>query len=417
MSQPRNHLPDPQELIEADGIRVVVEGADAEYKLPPFDLRSCIVALQRFIFSNGADRAEHRWWFAGTIPPGGDPSTIGRWIEVRDPNGPSSYFFTDGVIGRHATSLPPGVNADDVIVRQKPSPLVPALFPYYARLIGLLDPERDKEWIAVCRRRLEGIEAMYLPSYRERLESAYLAALSRLIEANEPEPLLVLIAKVLSDYVNCLISGPVAGDVLLMLIILDQAVQEYRYVGVDALLREDVASFVQRTGYADNFLVTLLEQGALGPQDVIDRVMRACEKLQSMIEMEQDTVAAHAQSAGRFYGSLYKSIAPGFGAQKGLTFITKVQSAVTPPEQAVAELNVCDERTTTALCAMSEQFGNAIDLRDIILLRERVAFTRSRHGTRAAEEIVDQAIEIEMRYPAFQRDFLLGMSSFLPLRV
>jgi len=200
-----------------------------------------------------------------------------------------------------------------------------------------------------------------------------------------------------------MISAPVAADLLLLLGLLNEgAAYTYMYEGgLPSLLRE--------TDSVDWFLFLFVANSKiLG--GMVNVIVKACGGLQSEAEELQDVAATNAKSIGEFYGSLYMSIPLALAALKGLRFVAEEQKVMPAPEGVALDVNVLDERATVAMVSMEEQFANALDFRCAIQLREWINLVRKRQGEDAAEDLADQAIETEMKYPAFERDFLLSKS-------
>jgi hypothetical protein len=77
MIKPANYLPEPSALVNGDIAALIID--DREYVFPPFDLRICVVALQRFLLSPSQIAAEERWWLCG------QHQSNNRWREIRSP--------------------------------------------------------------------------------------------------------------------------------------------------------------------------------------------------------------------------------------------------------------------------------------------------------------------------------------------
>ena len=140
-----NYLPNPRDRIgNTYTLSIITRSEIAEYPLPPFDLKLCIIALQRFLYCGLLTSAEELWWLRGTRTQ----VKMGQWTEIRRQGVAPFYTYSDGAIGRSGWKLPPNVRREDVGVITVPTPIPTSLRDYFKLLIENLNPNDpvDKQW-------------------------------------------------------------------------------------------------------------------------------------------------------------------------------------------------------------------------------------------------------------------------------
>ena len=160
MMKGRDYLRDPRGPFDpGDTIIITSQSEEATFALKPLDLRSCIIALQRFLLCAQPHQAEIHWWLRSSRI---DPN-MGRWVELREAGVKPFYTFSDGVEGRSSPVRPAGVARDDIVVITVPTPPPTALKKYFHSLVEAL-PHSDS-WKPRLLRWEHRLNAMYSPQF------------------------------------------------------------------------------------------------------------------------------------------------------------------------------------------------------------------------------------------------------------
>ena len=388
MPQPRNYLPDPR-------------GRSPEQ----FDIRNCVVALQKFLFCGSPTSAEEFWWRRGV-----DRGERGPWTEIRGQGVPSFYIFNDGVNGRSGWELPPDVRPEDVTVISLPSPAPKTLRNYYKLLVDQFD-ENDS-WMKDLRVRIKRIEEMEIPNYDQIVTYQSLNQIRSKLASEQinAEYLEEFISNVDKSYNNFRITGPIAADLAMIAKVLCLAIP-YRFMFVPGFRMDSLI--------AENSLASCLSNlvnYSLVPGEMTKLIRQACDYMQSKGEELQDS-ALNAENSGEFYGRIYGSIFWFFGAQKGLNFL--IASNPSFPSEANdirIALNYCEERGVVSMVSVQNQFADTLDYRELLGHVMEIEKERQLHGESAAEQLADQYIETEMLYPPYAKNCLLGHTKLFPHR-
>jgi hypothetical protein len=402
-----NYLPNPQALRKylSDGVEMsITTGATCTgYNVGKLNLRHCLVALQRVLFSITPIAAESNWWLRGAFTA----QHLGRWIEHRSPGFPPTYTFNDGVSGRHTLTLPAGVAADDVVVISEPSPLPTPLRDFFCQLVEQFSDEYpdDQPWKETLRERVKRLDVMYGPDYEK---ASFLLELREIRPAKTTtnvawpsnEVLDDMSARIVKGYANFQVTGILAGDLILVATVLRHAMS-YRYTfhpgfSVGSLLT--VMSL-------ESFLTGLIRSSSV-PGEILKLIRNASESMQLKGDETQES-ALTAQELGLFYGHIFASMSWFWGALRGFKFLTFVEPGVKSDSIA---LNVCDERIAIAEASLASHFADSLDRRDLLSRRDHIAQLRKESGDPAADQLADQYLEMEMLYPSYFKQFLLGQT-------
>jgi len=377
--------------------------ATGEYSLPPFDLKWCVVALQRFLLSRGPKEAERAWWLRGVVPS----HTNGKWLQLLERGEEPFFILSDGVRGRSSFTLPADVRPDDLSVISLPSPVPRILYDYFVRLIEQFDDNNaeDRVWKNTLSRRASLIREMYNVPLALPGPSPYLSALLAATKQHSTPLIDGFVARVSLDFTSFQISGPLAAELYLMGEIVRLALP-YRYLfePLGYLLE---SALVDDT--LESILLNILEH-SIAPPTMFKVIAEACKNLQSRGE-EFLHLAEDADAIGQFYGLIFSSQPLILAAGRGLKFLLAKQEA---GEEARVAVNVCAELGTVGNLVMQVQFADSLDHRDLLSWREWIDQRRKESGEAAAEQLADQCLETNMFYPSFARAYLLGQTEYFP---
>lgn len=334
-----------------------------------FDLKNCLIALQRCLYVSSPSAAEELW-------------------SLRTP-------------GTVAASLP------------VPPPT--ALREFFRALIEQLtdsDPV-DSRWKAPLREKSARIYAMEHPHAIHSVMAANLEPLREALAANRinGEWISEYLAKVGAAHSAFFITSPVAGDLSLIATI----------VGLAWPMRYSFGSgFRMDQLLADNSLesfLTAITQQAPSRGEIMALMRKGCLGMQSKGEELQDSTVA-VESIAQFYAQLFASTPWLRGASRGLDFLRRQDQAGfhSSAWDLTLASNMCDVRSVVAGAAMMAQFADSLDSRDLFYRRDEIQEERARNGDAAAERRADQILETEMLYPPFAKPFLLGQTTLFASR-
>jgi hypothetical protein len=208
-----DYLPDPSTLLSGEN---------------PFDLRMCVVALQRVLFSHGAE-AEKTWWVRGSDAW----APVGKWTELREDGREPYYIFSDGTSGRSSSVLPTGVRPEDVSVLIIPKAVPRLLRDYFVKLVDLFD-DRDadsRQWKESLKVKIPIIDGLYATDYSKSVFGAGTKSFERAVAHGQgvESALDTFAASLVESHKNFLVAAPPVGDLILTATILRLA-YELRYL-------------------------------------------------------------------------------------------------------------------------------------------------------------------------------------------
>jgi hypothetical protein len=387
---PDNYLIDPGDLMQNEA----------------FDLRSCIIALQRFLLSTTPPASEQMWFQIPYLRN----RPIGQWVETRVGQEAPWYTFNDGKSGRSSSTLPADVRPEDLYIVSVPSLKSTALRDYFDSLVAQFDDNDagDRQWKERLRKWAKFPRPMYAPDHRERTFKSDLNLLGQLLGSGNvtAEVLDNFIPEVIKSYTDFQVHSVLAGDLCLVAKVLGSAFP-YRYTfeiagGMASLTNCDTL---------ETFLIGLLDHSPV-PSEMYKLIANACEYMQSKGEELQDS-AMQAEHVGEFYGRIFASMVWLRAAIRGFNFMVGTEGA---SDKVRVAISVCDERLVVATVSMRIQFADSMDYRELLGHRLVIKKRRAEAGEEAAELLADQYIETEMLYPPFAKACLLGQTDWFPKR-
>ena len=399
MNNAGNVLFEPREMLaKARTLVLAGSGTKRAHALPAFDIEACLVALHRYLLVGSPWAAERSWWMRGIKLP------QGRWIEIREANAAPYYIFSDGKMGRSSPSRPRQILPAHVV--NIPTAQIIALRSFYLKLIAELPQvtERGAKLFESHSRHAELIKCMYDDVYTMKASGAYFAIIKTGLNrsGNISDVFDSARERVSTEYENFSVSGRVAGDLLLVIEVL-RRLEPFRFMFAPSKMPEDLLDAKNLEG----FLLSLFSSSGV-PGEMVNVVLQACEALRRKGEQLQDAAASKASTIGEFYGSLFTSVPPLRGANRGFKFLLEHQKFSSAPESARVAANTCDERCVIATQSMIGQFADSLDYRDLLSRKDCTAMILKKRGAQAAEDYVDQTLGTEMLYPPFVKEFLMN---------
>jgi hypothetical protein len=406
MATPGNFLPDPYERLTADCEITIVTGTKATgYMLPRLDLRSGIVALQRYLLCLNPTSAEESWWERSEHCP------INKWCVRKRKGQEPWYVFSDGITGRSGTVPPSNVKPEDIVVLTAPDETPNALQDFLHKLVEQFDEQEpdDLAWKTRLIAWWPVFTGMYLPDYAHRRVSEFLRRMN-IILGNGMMPANVwnrILQDLTSDYTNFQVTADAVADMCLI-VALTETLVEKRDIGLEQgmpIPTENPSLVAFLSGIVHN---------SKKPDVVYSLLKNVCERMQDKGEQLQRETA-NAQHVGEFYGKLFASCQWFFAAQRGYRYILQEWGA-NQHQDVHGELIFCEERHVIAISSLRAQFADSVDQRDLLSVREDIAIKRARHGDDVARQRAKEFIETKLQYPPYTMPFLLGDTNLFPLR-
>jgi hypothetical protein len=372
-----------------------------EYKTLPFDLRNCLIALQRSLMCLEPKVAEELWWQRGqTLPKG-------KWIETRQKGTAPHYMFIGDDMGRSSTTRPK-VAPEEIIIVELPATTPTVLREYFGRLLEEFDNKYpdDRSWSEPLHRRVMFLHAMYSPDCHQMALSAALEGLRDHLRPQAPDDLDQFLTGVVSSHRDFDMYGRLAAELILIGTILKKALR-HPFAVVPGASMESLLNCDNVESFLFNIVRQFENRG-----ETLKLIKSACDEMQTHGESLQER-AIQSDTLGHFYGGLFISVPWLLGAHRGFTFLIASNRRT---DEVVVAANVCDERIAIANTSVGLHFPNTLDYRCLLSNREYVEKKRTEKGERAAAQIVDQFIDIELLYPSFVRPYLLRQTDDFPNR-